>query len=476
MKELNKKLDNENGSALVIVMMVLVVVSALGGALGMVTINSHNLAEHTQDTNSAYYIAEAGANIAYEEFKTHVLSAYETHGTKGDFDRKVEEAREDIDNTIYGESYFPSNDSDKIEAVIEIIKLEDEESTHVIRSTGKVDGKTRTVEKDIKVTWENKSTGQFPMFPDNKFMIIKNNITFRNGNIEGDIFIDSDKKEIIELGWGTNLTHNREFGYTIYTKHLNFSRQDIFKTPSEELSKHISVNPEYTKDMIDWGYYDNFKPNLPDTGTYYNIITDEYAWNVIEIGLNGHSKKDHFKHSGNNSITIKGDTYLVVNKISSDYGVTNIKGNGKLTIIVHEDMSIAGGFNMDNNVELEIIYLNDNKELQIVGGEGLVWGNIIAPYSKVLVNGSAEVHGNIISKSIRVTGQGKVFGNIYTEKAEFSGSGHLLGSIIAEDIIIDNAGGTIKLRDGNTGGTPGDGEATPGDISDIISSNPATEN
>ena len=84
-KKMKNVLVNEQGSGLVLALMVLLVLSVLGSALGMVTINSHRLADHTQDTNSAYYIAEAGANMAYEEFKAGILSAYDISSTEDDF-------------------------------------------------------------------------------------------------------------------------------------------------------------------------------------------------------------------------------------------------------------------------------------------------------------------------------------------------------------------------------------------------------
>lgn len=52
--------QNEQGSALVYTLMVLLLLSLLGLSVGMVTVGSYKLSDSNRDYTSAYYIAELG--------------------------------------------------------------------------------------------------------------------------------------------------------------------------------------------------------------------------------------------------------------------------------------------------------------------------------------------------------------------------------------------------------------------------------
>ena len=85
-EKLTKTLRNEDGAGLVLALMVLMVFAVLGVAVGAVTIGSHKLGDISRDNNSAYYIAEAGANLAYKEIEIGVMDAYNNRG--GAFKKK----------------------------------------------------------------------------------------------------------------------------------------------------------------------------------------------------------------------------------------------------------------------------------------------------------------------------------------------------------------------------------------------------
>ena len=75
-EKLTKIFKKEDGAGLVLALMVLMVLTVLGLTVAGVTIGSHKLGDTSRDSNSAYYIAEAGANLAYEEIKNSVMPAY----------------------------------------------------------------------------------------------------------------------------------------------------------------------------------------------------------------------------------------------------------------------------------------------------------------------------------------------------------------------------------------------------------------
>ncbi|NLC40394.1 MAG: hypothetical protein GX763_05700, partial [Clostridiaceae bacterium] len=76
-KAIKNLLKKEDGAGLVLALMVLMVFAILGIAVAGVTVGSHKLGNISRDSNSAYYIAEAGANLAYEGIKNGVMPAYE---------------------------------------------------------------------------------------------------------------------------------------------------------------------------------------------------------------------------------------------------------------------------------------------------------------------------------------------------------------------------------------------------------------
>lgn len=65
--------ENEQGSALVYTLMVLLLLSLLGMSVGMVTVGSYRLASETQDSTSAYYIAKLVLKLFIETSRVKFL-------------------------------------------------------------------------------------------------------------------------------------------------------------------------------------------------------------------------------------------------------------------------------------------------------------------------------------------------------------------------------------------------------------------
>lgn len=92
--------QNEQGSALVYTLMVLLLLSLLGLSVGMVTVGSYKLSDSNRDYTSAYYIAEAGANQVKSDFTEKVNTIYESSPiTKDVFISKVNMGINKLKNT-----------------------------------------------------------------------------------------------------------------------------------------------------------------------------------------------------------------------------------------------------------------------------------------------------------------------------------------------------------------------------------------
>ena len=86
-----------------------------------------------------YRIAEAGANMAYEEFRAEVLSVYEDSGTESIFFNNLpnNDNKPAVHNAIYGEGVFQKVGSNQPTASIEIETSAEMgiEDTYIIKST-----------------------------------------------------------------------------------------------------------------------------------------------------------------------------------------------------------------------------------------------------------------------------------------------------------------------------------------------------
>lgn len=187
---LKHKINNEEGSGLVLTLMVLLVLSVLGVSVATVTMGSNRLGHATQDSNSAYYIAEAGANMAYEEIRQKVVNAYANNNESG-VQAAIDSLPDKYDNFEVQSGHQP-------EAFISISESETEgnKNTYTITSIGEIGPSSRTVTKEFVVTWQDSSAGGGigdSNFPPGAAIIAKSKIDFRSGTITGDIYLDSSK-------------------------------------------------------------------------------------------------------------------------------------------------------------------------------------------------------------------------------------------------------------------------------------------
>lgn len=384
-----KKLTNENGSGLVIVMMVLLVLSVLGSSLGMVTINSRRLAEHTQDTNSAYYIAEAGANLAYEELKDEVMKVYGDSESESLFFATLTnpEEKPEVNGTVYKEEVFQVIDGSQPTASIEIKNVTESgaKDTFVIRSTGEIAGKTRVVEKSVNVKWIPKaSTDNLIVIPDNAAALVKDGIELRFGPVVGNLHIHNSGSVVTYSGSGWQGGEKVIRDNVINFDSLNKDIERIIKSVTNESLK-VTFNQSQSVKLET-----NYKiKNMHIRGPHNFIIGDK---NII----------------------------LVVDTFQNDWGDNIITGNGTLTIIAKNITGFgSSSFNAGTNKgNLRIIYYPDNQEELSISNNAKIGAQIIAPKSKVSLEGSGHVYGTIISKQLEIRNHGYLTYNKYNFKNE----------------------------------------------------------
>lgn len=89
----------------------------------------------------------------------------------------------------------------------------------------------------------------------------------------------------------------------------------------------------------------------------------------------------------------------------------------------------------------------EEKSALIINGSGTSGGGT---FSKVRINGSGKIIGDIECESFSINGSGSVQGTMKTDSAHINGSGQITGSMQAETFIISGSG---HLESGMRGGT-----------------------
>lgn len=455
--------QKDDGSGLIMALMTLMVFSILAASIGAITIGAYRLSSVNRDTTSAYYIAEAGVNQAYEEMKGIVLSAHEDSSitSKNDFINKI-----DSYITSEGEYFTTINSHQKesdnsngfstqfgefTEAKVQLIEgiEEGNSKTYTLKSEGAVDNKKRVVEKEFDVTWVDRTeSNQLPVIPANTSIITKNQIDFLGGTIFGDIFLDSGKKGGFELGqWGSINSNN-----IYYDPLINVS--ELYTAPSWRIN---NPDPDYTKILektrpinqpIPWNSYKELLNiiTVPDYSEYRTlrnsrqelIDTNAYIPTMKLVGGNRTSI-----NTNNTEIN------LVVNNLNVDQGFIDLKGSGTVNIFVLENFTIGGDsiINTDaNSDQLNLFYMGDSS-ISLDGAQKLN-GNLLIKKADVTYSGSGNINGATITGGKLVDIKGGSINNTLiiapsdNSEIRISGSGTVRGALVTS--YLNMTGGTVE--------------------------------
>lgn len=346
--------QNEQGSALVYTLMVLLLLSLLGMSVGMVTVGSYRLASETQDSTSAYYIAEAGAETIYRNIESQVSKVYESSSTKNAYVSAINTLVRSVDDKIV--ENFQNQKNSQPEAHVKIEQTG--EMKYIIISTGKVSGNERVVKKEFNINWIEKSKAiNLPSTPPNAAIVARNKLSLTNGTLNGTAYIDSKAKNAIFLKGG----QGGYAGTIVYP--LGVKQEDI-------LDKSQIYEP------------------------YPKLISREekFYWNNYEDLLNA-IKKDF-----NQPVTINKNTFerLPEEYFEKDqynkYQVVTSDGS----VLVNNWMFSHYDIKVNNNKYIPKLILDSDKSTNITfssGAESLVIDEIsIGSGSKVFLKGSGNIN------------------------------------------------------------------------------------
>ncbi|QCJ43634.1 hypothetical protein FAY30_17880 [Bacillus sp. S3] len=421
-------IKNENGMALVTVLLVLVVVTILG--LGLIGLSASNMKMSAGERNnqSAYYIAESGMTNAMSIINKEIPDIYKNSYFNSEFIRNFE-------NEFIVKGIPDYNDFENSFGKMPVAKIKIESAPnstlnpftteYKITSTGTIDNRSRSVEKTIRITWNPKSNIKIAS---NTVLFIGENLNWANtpATITGTVGLglEADKKFT-----GSKIPQMIKYGDVTITE-PEFPR---FTIPSNSNSLAGS-NLTISNDMI------------------LNSIT------VFQSG----------------TLTINvGDInrILVVDTLKlSSYGKLKLIGDGTLTIYaknLYLDYGTILNTGGDVN-KLNIFLEGSGSQLN----NGMIFGSMFAKNSSFTINDSSGVQGNVItggSGIINLNNDKKTTPPtkmIFAPLATVYGNGNFIGTIIAKEFIssgndhwfkfqqltnppyfIDN--GTVNLPSGN---------------------------
>nr|WP_321293195.1 PilX N-terminal domain-containing pilus assembly protein [uncultured Trichococcus sp.] len=483
--------EDENGSGLVLTLMVLLVLSVLGVSIGTLALGSYRLSDANRDDTSAYYVAEAGAVAAYEEIQGEVLSAYENNATEGSFYNHVSS----IVTAQNGQSSVDFAEQFGTEPTATIATAQKDSKIYTITSIGEVDGKKRTVTKQFTVTWVEKNTagGGLPILPDNAALLTQGKIEVSNGTLQGDLYINSVEPKSFQISGNPTFTSATLF----YSNKI--TAEELLDYPSwyNKLPKLEAKDEDW-----DFGNYPgllnqisapNITEKLPvkNIGTHMvqdedgNVKVTNYQTKNYVLELESDVYIPEMTSNANRSFSIDtggANRTIVVDALDLG-GDIQVEGEGTLTLIVKNSFHINNGgisFNEDGVPnKVTIIYLG-NSELDL-GKIKLMNGNMIVKNADVKTN-NTSINGVFLTggNTVELSGGGAGSNMVLiapNAAVSLTGSYSITGSVIAKTFAM--GGGTrLSYQVIDTTGFLF-GSAAPAadpEPEDIISSEPIIEN
>lgn len=475
--------ENEQGSALVYTLMVLLLLSLLGMSVGMVTVGSYKLSDSNRDYTSAYYIAEAGATTISKKIEQEVTSIYDTSQTEAQFYSRIKASVDQNDKTL---TDFQTTDINDSTAHVVIIPNQNNQSEFTIKSTGKVGKRERTVEQTLTINWIEKNSGNgIPVLPELATLIMNGNIEIKNGTFQGGIYTNAQSKGAFKVeGWPTftnaTLHHLNKIPseqLLIYPKQFGIeNRMPTLKVVSEKF------NMSGYRDLIEQ-INEKWKNKTPTStlnltrlwnGPFDYLVNQDVSFQKIEVKLN-----DSFTVNTNGK-----DITIFVNELVLQVPRIVIIGTGKVTFVVKNTLDIQGAVKVnakgDRN-QFNLIYLGESQAVLSEWGNSEINGNLIFTRSSLsanstLIRGVVFVGGNNVSLHGGREVNSEVLLIAPNGKVNLSGSYSIKGNVVGES--FEMSGGTnlaYKKIDSSNFPFALENSSSDPDISDLFISTPIIE-
>ncbi len=409
-----KNSKNEEGSSLLIILLLLSVLLFLGTSLSMTSLFQYKTSIREERKLQAQYIAKTGANMVAGAIQNEIINP-------SDLNNK-ESSPINLNNGSF------------------IVNVLDNGSSITIISTGTVSNITESITLVLsRITGEN-------MFP------LLDHAIFADG------FLEFEGSPQVNGNLGVNENGLDENGNPTTAVKLG---------GDPDINGDIFIGPGGTADAVvtpgDWWSFDGIVDNLPEERSYplpeYPVFPDDlnYTSGTYLAGwypeppytINSSMWYDKIEVKSELIINIYDDDIILR---AGDFHVTdsgkitvNRYGNGKLKLYVSDDFQLTGSSTINNAGSPEDTYMYYSGEEIIVDGTTKFVGSAYIEKADMEIMGSGGITGHITSGGNYVTISGDASANvraIYAPKADilFNGSGHAKGAVIGKTITM--TGGT----------------------------------
>lgn len=510
MKKRMVLLKNDQGMALVMVLLVLVLVSILGLSLMGLALNNMKMSTSERTYQSTYYIAESGITFTMDKVSKNVVEIYNNSTNQTTFFSNIESMITNLNNEPPYKN-FENSFGHTPEARISIESSPNTQNTtfrdYKITSIGTIDNRSRTVGKQIRISWTPKNN---ITIPDTAVFVKETVVLSGGGAIEGGAGTNSSAPSSITLngnasisgkiyvgpGSGNNVI-NKPHWMELDNEIVNLSNKKSFELPP------FPVYPNNTIPLNEKVYKSNSSYNVIYNGTLRvnNWVADGYTLNMEqdlyfnEIYITSNYSLNIYVGNSNRSI--------VVNDLNLPNGKINVIGSGKLTIYVNNSITMGSGSTINTSDEidnfskkkgnadtksqlikdqvkkLDIYYKGSSLDLS---GSQKIYGSLYAQNANLSFSGGSGFQGSIITggEQINISGGANAITQLfYAPNADIniSGGGTIKGQIIGKS-YTSSGGSLITLENFNDAELPPILGGTSGgtvSASDILSTQPTRE-
>lgn len=479
------------------VLLVLTLVSVLGLAIMGITLNNMKMSTNERTYQSTYYIAESGVNYMVDKVNKRVLDIYQTSTNEMNFFTNVERMITELNNEPPYKN-FENSFGQKPEAKIIINTVTDSNSNpfreYKITSTGKINNLSRTVEKQIRVTWFPKNTAIIP----DTAVFVNGTISLTGGaGIIGGAGTNSSAPSSITLDGGAGITGKIYVGPNSGDKVIK--KPDYIKVDKETKLPQTRPIEMFTFDEFPSFPYPSNKEIIDGYNKHFvinngSLNIDSWMANNYTLKMTNDMQFRDINITQNNTLIIdigNKNKIIVVNHLNIPTGHIKITGTGKLTIYIQEKITLgSGSINEPTNKSNNQLVKDQIKKLDIfykgpsltMGADMKIYSSFYAQQANLTMTAGSSFQGHIVTGGSKVTingGANAVTQLFYAPNADvvFSGGGNLTGAIIGKSFKGDG-GSKVTFENINVEDLPPFiGGSNGGNISigELISSNPSRE-
>ena len=463
-KSIRTCVDNERGSAFVLMLLVFCVVLVLGiGVLGAAMTNTR-MSEADRDYQSVFYIAESGRDTQVAHIQD-VITQKSAGSTCADdlFSAMDQFFKANYPVTVRD---FKSQFGDMPQAVVRIEGIKDrpadcDSHTYTLISEGNVGGIRRQVASKVQITWVENENDTFN--PDVALFTMQGVELTGSSRIPGSAGTNAAGAGDIDFGWSTSISGNLYIPPDVDSESLITTQ---CPNDTDNIGGSIlSLQEERTYPLPPY-------PEIPNLPLRDNVsLSDNYPNHTIDE--DGYYQKIE---SNSHALTIdvgSGIRRLVVDEFlfgGDPNTCVNIIGSGLLEMYVTDTFKLEGDsrFNPGGDKDSVMLYYSGVQPFS-VAGTTLFQGNVYVKSADVDILGSGGLAGHIVTGGTSVDISGNAAAHvrvIYAPNAyvRLDGSGHATGAVIAKSCSLIGDTYITYQADAGAGGIPIDGFGAKGEV------------